>query len=301
MRIAMERGVSLGGGGDISTDGFAEDSPILAELERINRQFIAFGQDDPEVLRESGKRIAEMEGVPEGERNIALNRIHKALINAQDRMRERARTERFGFYLQEQDLGLLGLDPIRWLDNQFDDLYRLAQEGQELTSPIINNMQTVAAEAIRFLQYNNPNKLDEFQSLFTIRFNLIQMRTTIGYRSIQSIQEASYRLGAHGLLYGLGLEKGKVGMMFSRMQEYLEDKRLSAGGTAAHITPQMIDEFQAEMIKKQIDLAERGVGPFVNDVLEKDVENEWGRLSPEEKARIVKENIRKKKINSDIV
>lgn len=169
--------------------------------------------------------------------------------------------ERFGFYLQSQDLAMLRKDPLRWLDDQFDVLYKIAEEGQELNSQVVNNVQTVTSEAMRFLQYSNPDQLEEFQTVFTNRFNLMHARTAINYRSMQEIKGAALKLRTHGLFYGFTMENGKVGTMFSRLHEVLEDERLKSN-PEHHVTPEAAYKLQQKVIKEQIDLAMKGVGHF---------------------------------------
>lgn len=213
----------------------------------------------PMFLDEQIKRIRELidqKKVDTIQATNLLNKLNPWMREAIAARGAQERGDRFGFYLQTEDLKLLNENPILWLDKQFDTLYNLAQEGQELTSPVINNMQTVVAEAIRYVQYNNKEALDRFQRLFTIRFNLIQMRTTIGYKSIQSIQEAAYRLRTHGLLYGLSLEDGDVGIMFNRLNEVLEDERLKSD--EKHIKPELINKLQEDLIKEQLELRDKG-------------------------------------------
>lgn len=193
-----------------------------------------------------------------------IGRLEGFMVEATDAVRREASEERFGFYLQPQDIELLRRAPIVWLNNQFDTLYRLTQEGQELTSPVVNNMQTVVSEAIRFLQYVNPEMLDRFQTLFTTRFNLMSMRTVMGYRNIENIQSTAFRLRTHGLLYGLTFEDRKVASMFHRMHELLEDTRLKGGGTLHHVDNEMVSKLQNTLIEEQKDLAEKGVGLFAD-------------------------------------
>ncbi|HZQ29793.1 MAG TPA: hypothetical protein VFA93_01780, partial [Patescibacteria group bacterium] len=177
-----------------------------------------------------------------------------------------ARTEREDqrqgwFYLRSDDRKLLSSEnPVRWLDQQFDVLYKYVKEGQELSSPVINNLEQVISEATRFIQHNNPESLDVFQTNFIVRLNLMTMRTMIGYRSVEQIKSAALRLTAHGLLLGFSMERGEAGVMFNRLNELLDDKRLKAPRN--HVTPEMANELQETVIKEQMDLAEKGLGQF---------------------------------------
>ncbi len=267
--IAKKDGIlprMAGGAPDIDMTGI-NDLEIRNFGNQYNRHLTNAGETS-EVLRDLWKDLANKSVRPEqeAEKNLLLQKMDESIARtrrqekkeAEDRAaaQESNREERFGFYLQSEDLDILRVNPVKWLDRQFDTLYNLAQEGQELSSPVINNMQTVVSEAIRYIQYNRPEELDQFQRLFTIRFNLIQMRTTVGYKSIQNIQETAYKLQVHGLLYGLSLEEGRVGKMFNRLHEMLEDRRLNSN--EFHVTPELINRLQDDLIKEQADLSDKG-------------------------------------------
>lgn len=279
-------GSIAGGAPDIDMTGI-NDLEIRNFGNQYNRHLTNAGETS-EVLRDLWKDLVNKSVRPEqeAERNLLLQRMDESIARARQQEKKEAedraaaqeskREERFGFYLQSEDLDILRVNPVKWLDSQFDTLYNLAQEGQELSSPVINNMQTVVSEAIRYIQYNRPEELDQFQRLFTIRFNLIQMRTTIGYKSIQNIQETAYKLQVHGLMYGLSLEEGRVGKMFNRLHEMLEDRRLNS--EKFHVTPELINRLQDDLIKEQADLSEIG-GIFAVKAIE-------GETEPDRKKRI---------------
>ncbi len=199
-----------------------------------------------------------------------LTNLEALNLNLEQAMRERANKQRFGFYLQPEDIEILGNSqnngPIKWLDNQFDILYRSVQEGQELTSPVIQNLQTVVSDAIRYLQYHStPEKLDEFQTLFTRRLKLMTMRTYVGFRSIGEIKNAAMQLGARGLLSGFDMEDGKVTPMFNRLNELLDLERMkvkAAGSEFGHVTPEIANRLQDSVIQEQLRNASLGVGDF---------------------------------------
>ncbi|HKC14923.1 MAG TPA: hypothetical protein VKC89_03130 [Patescibacteria group bacterium] len=196
----------------------------------------------------------------------AAEQLLLSLENAQISQRNNIAESRFGLYLQPEDIEVMRTDgSIRWLDKQFDLLYKSVREGQELTSPVINNLQTVVSEAIRWLQYYKPAELDNFQTLFTQRLKIMTMRTYIGYRAIGEVKNAASQLGAHGLLSGFGMEEGKVTPMFNKLNELLDDERLKtalAGQQFGHVTPEIANELQDKVIQEQIRFAELGIGEF---------------------------------------
>src|SRR3989344_2243810 len=245
-----------GGAPDIDLAGIG-DLEIRNLGNQYNRHLMNAGESS-EVLRELWRDLTNKTVRPEQEADkiLLLQRIDEAIAHRRNQeiqdaldARTAARQERFGFYLQPADIDILREDPVKWLDAQFAVLYKLTQEGQELISPIINNLQTVASEAMRYVQYNSPYFLDEFQRLFTTRFNLIQMRTVIGYKSIESIKQTAYRLQIHGLMYGMSLEEGRVGSMFNRLNELLEDERLKSENM--HVFPETVNRLQDKLIEEQ--------------------------------------------------
>ena len=196
----------------------------------------------------------------------------------------------FGFYLQPEDMRVLNdgeEGPLRWLETQFDTIYKVAGEGQELSSPVVSNIQTVVSEAIRYLQYSrieNPEIITDFISAFSTRLNLIFIRSAIDHRSMDSAKEMSERLQAHGMLTALKMEDGNVNRMFSRMTELLEDKRLAQqqlvdelnkkGQTYKNIraidhfakqnklNPEAISKLEEKLIAGQLALAKKSKGDF---------------------------------------
>jgi len=268
--MMIERGILpaiAGGAGMIDVDSLATDA--AKDLARRWNRDIARGKvNDREYIQERQKDIQKL---LDNDRTLSRTDFDAILSNISEWEEEaitalraehtRARGERFGMYLQTEDIDALDKDSETWLNDQFDTLYRIAQKGQELNSPVVNNIQTVVAEAIRWLQYHKEaQELDKFQTIFNTRFNLMQMRTTIGYKSIEDVQHSAYRLSIQGLLYGLGMEDGKVGSMFNRMAELLEDMRLKS--TAHHVTPEVIGKLQDVIIEEEVKLAEAGVGLF---------------------------------------
>ncbi len=266
VEMAIKEGILprlSGGAPGIDLTGIT-DLEIRNWGNQFNRHLTSTGESS-EVLRELWRDLAGKTIRPEqeGDKNLLLQKIDEVIVSRrtqeiQDAIDARnvALQERFGFYLQPADIVILKEDPVKWLDAQFDVLYKLAQEGQELTSPIINNLQTVASEAMRYVQYNNPDFMDEFQRMFTTRFHLIQMRAVIGYKGIEGIKQAAYSLQAHGLMRGMSLEEGRVGAMFNRLNELLEDERLKSENM--HVFPETVNRLQDELIEEQDKLRDKG-------------------------------------------
>lgn len=252
---------------------------------------------DRQAMLDSIGRVAD------GVRTDNTQQMHEQQANAEQ--------QRFGFYLQANDLEQLRGNPTGWLDSQFNILYKFAQQGQELTSPIISNMQTVYSEAIRYLQYTDSKDFDQFQLGFTIRFHLIQNRVMIGHKNIEQIGEAARQLGLNGLLYAMSMENGKVGAMFNRMNEFLEDERLALN-KEHHVTPELAFKLQKTLIDEQMDFARKGVSSFGNlkGIPEAEVKDDFARaekmtdrqikedkgMSVDQKERIMKI----KSVNADI-
>ena len=175
---------------------------------------------------------------------------------------------------------------MSWLEGQFDRIYQVAQEGQELSSPVVNNAQTLVSEAIRYLQYqykDNPEFVGQFTSDFLVRLNLIFMRSSVDHRNLEGVRKMAESLQAHGLLSALTMESGNTYKMFARMNELLEDKRLAQEKLVQklaeetnprerenitrdieqlHIAPEMMSGLQADLIKEQLEVAKLGVGDY---------------------------------------
>ncbi|MDO8620857.1 MAG: hypothetical protein Q7R31_01095, partial [Candidatus Levybacteria bacterium] len=169
--------------------------------------------------------------------------------------------QRFSLYLMEEEIKLLSEDPIAWLDERFDILYKFAEEGQELNSPIIQGVHGKVQQAIDLVQKAKPEALADFMTQFAIRLHLLQMRAAIGLKNIDQVKGAAHELRAHGLLAGMALEEGMVGVMFNRLQDMLESTRLSSN-TRHHVTLEDASRLQGELVNEQMELAKKGVGNF---------------------------------------
>ena len=128
--------------------------------------------------------------------------------------------------LMKEEMDALMTTPMEWLNGQFDHVYALAEGGQELNSPLIQNTQNKIAYAIDLINASNPENLKSFIDESTVHLHLLQMRTAVGLKNMDQIKGAAGQLRAHGLLLGMQLEEGRVGAMFNRFQDKLEETRL---------------------------------------------------------------------------
>ncbi len=195
----------------------------------------------------------------------------------------------YNLYLTSKDRKMLKDKPMDWLESKFDMIYSIAREGQELNSPIVSQLQQIFTFAANYLVETNvdPAQIEAFSSSFLTRLNLIFMRSAIEHRSMESSLEMAQRLQAHGLFAALAMEDGNVNRMFSRMAEFLEDKRLAQVDVVEklsklenipandgerrrlieaakdfHITAEMMSHLQEDLIEEQLGLAENGVGQY---------------------------------------
>ncbi len=200
----------------------------------------------------------------------------------------------FNLYLTRNDQEQLERDPFAWLESKFDMIYDFADQGQELNSPVLSQLQNIFTFASTYLvelgtisgAEHKPSKQDvtEFISTFTTRLNLIFMRSSVDHKNLDGVKQMAERLQAHGLLSALAMENGNVHRMYSRMGELLEDKRLAQEDAVIrlqrpgltdkeserikieigqlHIRPGMMSGLQDSLITEQFDLAKRGVGPY---------------------------------------
>ncbi len=227
------------------------------ELKKIVTGITADDLRERLVLAVMTKRVAKLiesgkVDFQEGNKLLKrLTEIERKTYGSEDEFR--------GFYLQEADKKIIRKagGPQEWLDLQFDILYDLTQEGQEMSSPMISNMQTLAQEASRYITQEQDRKIAKnFEAQFTIRLNLMQMRTAMGYKDIESVKGAAYKLGVHGLFTGMALEEGRVESMYNRLQELMQSERLKL--PEFHLTPELASQMQDKIIAEQLDLADKG-------------------------------------------
>lgn len=238
----------------------AERRAPVKKTERIKG---LTGKETPEELR----KLLTAAGFNEDFLKSLPDEYILAMAKGAAGVKDLDREDRFGFYLTRKDLEILKKDPMSWLEKQLDTIYRIADEGQDLNSPVVNNVQTVWTEAVRYLQDTNINILSEFTSSFLIRLHAIFMRNGIDHRSMENAKEMSQKLRAHGLLTALTFEGGRVHKMFTRLNDFLETMRLSEGGIDPktgkelfHVDPTMLYRLEKGIRKEQFELALKGTG-----------------------------------------
>lgn len=271
-------GPSVSGGAEsVPTDGITRIE-LLRIVNEINNEAARLGAERHFSSDYLDRQIARVQELVDQNTFATDPELRQAqdLINTLNQKRDEAygalrrlqeeregRVNRFGLYLQPEDITLLSEDPKQWLNNQFDVIYQNVQQGQELNSPVFQNIQTVIGEATRYLQYHNREALVDFQEQFNNRLNLIIMRTTISRRGIEQIQGAATALGVHGLLYGCSLENGEASRLFNRMHELLEDKRLESGFERHHLKPELVNNIQDMLISEEMVFRSQGIGKYV--------------------------------------
>ena len=92
----------------------------------------------------------------------------------------------------------------------------------------------------------------------------------MGYKDIENVKGAAFKLGVHGMLTGLGLEDGRVEAMFNRLQELMQSERLKLQNF--HLTPEAASRLQEKIIDEQTGLIDAG-GIFEGK--EKQMLREW--------------------------
>jgi ribosomal protein S19 len=195
-------------------------------------------------------------------------------------------------YFEQRDITLIRENPMKWLDEKFDRVYQYVKAGNELASPQINQLQQMFSIGANHLStYGSdipgitPEIIEEFIETFNTRLNIIFTRSAIEHKNMESVKQAVERLQSHGLLTALGMEHGNVNFMFARIGEKLEDARLAQDklmqelsqpnisetrreqirdeAARLHVSPEMMSNLQDNLIDEQVELAVRGVGPYV--------------------------------------
>lgn len=281
-------------GGEVIRRGFelrpprdhAHNPQLLDEIEKFNR-IAELGVDFDDLKREADK-IMNLQSLDpnnpitsEQRQDLIRQLSKKGQEIAEARMNN---PDRFGFYLETQDLRELDEDPIAWLDSQFGQIYNLSRLGNELDSPALQRAQTEVQEASAYLlkkfgkfrkegiknakdvdQANQDSKLLlEFNETFMIRLNLIFARTAIDQRNMEQIQGAVGRLRTLGFAGAQAFDNGAVGAMYNRMEAMLGNLRLAEGGREHHLNPMSLNKLQERTVDEQIKLAKEGVGIFAD-------------------------------------
>jgi hypothetical protein len=264
IRDLMEAGLV---GAPVDNSGIS-DPAIAAEMDAMNNALGIELQDPREILSEALKNVSRLTVNP-AEKQVAIDRIKERFAQekeARGKAEAQSREEgevryRFGLSLMKEEMDMLTTKPIDWLNGQFDHVYSLAEEGQELNSPLIQNTQNKISYAIDLINATKPELLKPFIAESTVRLHLLQMRTAIGYKDMDQVKGAAGQLRAHGLLLGMQLEQGKVGAMFNRFQDKLEETRLWSN-TRHHVMLEDVLKVQKSIISEQMNLAENGKGGF---------------------------------------
>lgn len=282
-QIDADEGQQARGHG-ISTEGIRNEA-VRRQIEIFNQKF-GYGFD-PEDFKKALENIHAITGEdPEGklnqEKQLAARRLSALFQRARESKGETV--DRFGFYLETQDLRDLDDDPMGWLDEQFNAINNYAKAGSELDSPVLQRIQTEVGEASAYLQkkygkfekkniegpeevrraQENARILEYFNRVFAVRLNLIYARTTIEQRGMEQISGAMGRL-REGLIGSLAFDRGRVGMMYRRMQGELEHLRNYEGGKEHHLNPESLNKLQRVLIDEFYSLAKRGVGEYAAD------------------------------------
>jgi hypothetical protein len=271
-RVLMEAGLV---GNPVDATGIT-DPKIAAEIQTMNIGLDIEVQPTLNTLLDALNNISRLTEVNPAEKQLAITRIRERLVREneavkkeQGRMREdevKAREEndmtyRFSYSLMKEEMKALMSNPEVWLNGQFDQVYALAEGGQELNSPLIQNTQNKIAYAIDLVKASNPENLKSLIDMSTVRLHLLQMRTAIGYKDMEQVKGAAAQLRAHGLLFGMQLENGRVGEMFNRFQDKLEETRLWSN-QRHHVMLEDVLKTQNDLINEQMNLARKGKGSF---------------------------------------
>ena len=319
--MLIERGVYPPVGGATTLNNLDyPDSRLLNIVAELNADIVVNGVGnplEPHYVQEQRARVRNLldQGlVDPAQANRLLGELNSWMREAQAAASSQERGGSIRLYLEPRDIEMLEKDPMNWLNSKFDMIYQFVDEGQELVSPQINQLQqmfTVGANYISTYATDlnkTPEEIKKFITEFNTRLNLIFMRSAIEHKNMESVKQAAERLQSHGLLTALGMEEGSVNVMFSRMGELLEDKRLAQDqlmrelvGTAdlkkrgeikdeankLHVTPEMMSGLQKEVISEQLRGAVKGAGSY-GEVYQKAID---GGKTPDEAGALVKSQI----------
>jgi hypothetical protein len=204
-----------------------------------------------------------------------LDNVRKDVEDIQANTTREARST-FQLSLTTEDMDSLQTNPMEWLDNQFDRLYSVATEGQELDSPIVGAIQNQVEAASRFLGTtaegkSKPELIQQFNAGFINRLNLLFARSSIEQRNMEGISGLSKRIQAHGILNTLTFENNLVNKMHNRINEVYDDIRITL--PQQHITPEehaqiqqkVIDEYYKLVNSDEELLKELGITEYMSD------------------------------------
>ena len=215
--------------------GIAKDVDYINELKARASEVM---RTRPETSEQARELIEFLDGVKD---DVISTRVY---TTAESR-------STFQLSLTTEDMDSLQTDHMEWLDNQFDRLYSVATEGQELDSPIVGAIQNQVESASRFLGTTplgkeNPRIIQEFNAGFINRLNLLFARSAIEQRNMEGISGLSKRIQAHGILSTLTFENNLVNKMHNRINELYDDVRITL--PQHHITPEEHAQIQQKII-----------------------------------------------------
>lgn len=279
----------------ISTAGVTHPE-LLQILRDINSKRLNEESISGAIDAINGLQLADVETpIPESEMREVAGRVND-LARAFS-----AKSERLGFYLQDDDREQIMEDSQKWLDSKFDLVYLAASSGQELESQVLQGVQSLVGEANQFLSrrfqqaFDQGNvtereryrvALDLFNRRWAVRKNLLVTRFQVDRRGIDEIVGSFGSLRAEGLVGALSFDDSRTGAMFNRMNELLEDIRLSKGGDEKHLTPQMVAGLQGSLEEEQFKLAKAGVGAFATEYKRvQAIASSTGKVDAEDKLR----------------
>ncbi len=227
---------------------------------------------DPNFLMRQIHRIEELVDGGRVDAIQARNLLNElqVIFTAENPSRSGAR-EGMWFKLRTADMNILDDDGgiVKWMNQQFDTIYEASKGKDPLKSSITGDINQAYGEAGRYLQISG--RLDavrELSDLWDTRIRLMQMASAIGTKNLEQVHQAAGDLTARGLLFGLTLDQKRVGSMFNRLAERLEDTRLDKregyGGYRQHVSPEMLQYLQDGAIEEQVSLAVAGVGDFAD-------------------------------------
>lgn len=160
-------------------------------------------------------------------------------------------------YLTPEDVRDLKEKPKEWLNQKFNAIYEDSVSGQP--SALIGLYQNQLGYIDQYVDGGREFAIKMRQE-FHNRINLLVMRLQIEGKNMDQVKQAAAQLQTRGFLSPMGYEDGRVGALFARMQDKLDDTRLADGGSEKHVTPEFVAKFQDELIEEQIKLARNRTG-----------------------------------------
>lgn len=168
---------------------------------------------------------------------------------------EGGRPRGVNLYITDEDAAQLNADPEGWLNSKLDIIYQDSRSTPSALIGVVQNQMAYIDTAI-----DNLDLAIRIREEFKNRIGLLGMRLQIEGKNMEQVKGAAQQLLTRGLLSPMGYEQGKVGALFARMQDKLDDKRLADGGSEKHVRPEFVAQFQEDLIEEQLQLAKNGAG-----------------------------------------